>query len=124
MAEQEEVHVAMSYRQITAELDNCEESDAVLEILQEEIAGPNRPAFVNRIYGRYDTLRRAEERLDLARAATGDVAPWLAAAPAPAAPPPRAAGKPANKGAATPVQGGAGKPASKSASKPASRARA
>lgn len=71
-------HVAMSYRQITAELDGCESHEEVLAILREEVAGQNRPAFVNRIYGRYDTMRRASERVDIARAATGDAPPaWL-----------------------------------------------
>lgn len=97
-------HVSMSYRQITALMDQCQKSDEILEILREEVAGPNRPAFVSRIYGRYDTLRRAEERVDLARAAAGDVAAWLRPVDDSPQPPARAAGKRAGKGAATPVQ--------------------
>jgi hypothetical protein len=95
------VQLNLSYRQVTSEMDNCENPEQVLRILQEEISGPNRPAFVNRIYGRYDTMRRAAERLDLAHAAAGTVAPWLRP-PAKAAAP--AAGKRPGKGAATPVQ--------------------
>lgn len=101
---EENLHVALSYRQITAELDNCESHAEVLKILQDEVDGPNRPAFVNRIYGRYDTMRRAQERLDLAKAAAGEVAAWLRPAAAPAKPAARPAGKAPGKGAATPVQ--------------------
>ena len=67
----------LSYRQITAELDNCTTSEEALAILQQEVAGANRPAFTSRIYGRYDTMRRAQDRMDLAQSTVGTPAGWL-----------------------------------------------
>jgi hypothetical protein len=118
------VEIALSYRQITEEMDNCQTAAEVLEILREEVAGPNRPAFLTRIYGRYDVMRRAEERRDLALVGTGnpqDVAAWLRqpAAPAAAAPAPR--GKAPAPRTATPIQAPA--PAARSRA-PAARGKA